>query len=301
MDNFYENNNFLARWVDGTLSGEEKKAFENSKNFHDFQAILKGCEHLKVPDYNKDEMFVRLLERKEKAKTKTRKLVSAWTFSAAASVALIISFIFLFNQKTKHATDYGQQLAFKLPDQSEVILNAKSKLNYEKKNWENNRTVQLEGEAFFKVNKGSTFTVKTKNGSVTVLGTQFTTNASASVFEVVCYEGKVRVNQQEKNKIITKGEAVRSIDNQLEKWNLTRSEPAWLKGESGFSNAPLEQVIKALENQYNIKIQYDNALIASRRYTGTFTHSNMEIALKLVFDTLKIKYNFVDDRTIRLH
>ncbi|MCB4800365.1 FecR family protein, partial [Neotamlana laminarinivorans] len=93
---------------------------------------------------------------------------------AAVLVVLLTSSYFLFFNNTKSfETQIAQTETFKLPDESEVILNAQSKLSFSKKEWETNRNLKLQGEAFFKVTKGEKFTVNTKAGSIQVLGTQF--------------------------------------------------------------------------------------------------------------------------------
>jgi len=63
-----------------------------------------------------------------------------------------------------------------------VVLNSKSTISFNKTDWKNNRQLTLDGEAYFKVEKGSTFTVNTNNGSVTVLGTQFNVNSTRRFF-----------------------------------------------------------------------------------------------------------------------
>jgi Fe2+-dicitrate sensor, membrane component len=65
-----------------------------------------------------------------------------------------------------------------------VNLNSSSQLSYSKNKWDSKREVTLNGEAFFKVSKGSTFDVITLNGKVSVLGTQFNVKQRENYFEV---------------------------------------------------------------------------------------------------------------------
>jgi len=51
---------------------------------------------------------------------------------------------------------------------------------------------KLFGKAYFDVDKGKTFTVKTDLGTVQVLGTRFDVESRDSIFKVVCYEGSVK-------------------------------------------------------------------------------------------------------------
>jgi ferric-dicitrate binding protein FerR (iron transport regulator) len=163
MKKKYEKDNFLAKWASGSLTKEEQDAFKASNAYASFDAILKGAEALDVPEYNNEALFNKVLEKKhQQNKSKVIKLFPKWSYAVAASIVLFIGYITFFNNTIKNTTDYGEQLAITLPDNSEVVLNAKSTITYNKKDWENNRTLTLNGEAFFKVNKGSSFTVKTK-------------------------------------------------------------------------------------------------------------------------------------------
>lgn len=301
MNNNTHNDDFLARWIAGELPEAEKIAFEKTKEFQAYKAILNGTDLLEVPKLDKDAFYEKVKQQRQvKPKGKLISLIPNWSYPVAASIALIIGYFFFFNNTISYSTDFGEQLAITLPDNSEVMLNAKSKLSYNKKNWSNNRTLNLEGEGYFKVTKGENFTVETNHGKVEVLGTQFSVNADDTIFEVICYEGKVKVESSDNSKILTQGKAIRLFDQQSEDWELNSKAPTWLQQKSTFTNSPLPQVIKALEKQYNINID-DSKIDASKmRYTGGFTHGNLDTALKSVFAPLKIKFTFIQKNHIVL-
>jgi ferric-dicitrate binding protein FerR (iron transport regulator) len=298
MEKFYTTDDFLAKWSSGDLSEEQKEAFRQTEDYKYYAAILEGTDLLEVPAYDKNKNFERLQE-KMNAEPKVVKLFPKWTYAVAAAVVILLGFVFFVNQTTGYESGYGEQLALTLPDQSEVILNADSSLEFQEKNWEEERTLQLEGEAYFKVNKGSTFTVQTNNGSVTVLGTQFTVNATNDIFEAICFEGKVRVEKDGQSQIITEGEAVRFVNNNFESWSLNNETPSWIQEESSFTNAPLQQVITALEKQFDVRI-IANTLPKETRFTGSFTHTDLNKALRTVFAPLEIKFTFKNENTIVL-
>ena len=160
--------------------------------------------------------------------------------------------------------------------------------------------MSLEGQAFFEVEKGKPFTVNTNEGNVTVLGTKFTVNSADNYFEVKCFEGKVKVTSKYNDEtILTLGKAYRNYNNSIENWNFEDNNPSWLKGESSFTNTPLHQVIKALENQFNLK--FDTSKIdTNKRFTGTFTHNDVNIALKTVFAPMKISYKLAKNSYVVL-
>ena len=104
--------------------------------------------------------------------------------------------------------NFGEKTTFSLPDNSEVVLNSGSEINYKKWNWDNNRRLELKGEAYFRVSKGRRFEVQTSLGKVSVLGTQFNVKARKNRFDVVCYEGRVKVNYANTQIILTHGQSV---------------------------------------------------------------------------------------------
>lgn len=298
MEKFYNTDDFLAKWSSDDLSEEQKEEFRQTEDYKYYAAILEGTDLLEIPSYDKEKNFERV-QQKMAGEKKLVQLIPKWAYAVAASVAILIGYTFFFNQTIGYETGYGEQLVISLPDQSEVILNADSELEYKKKDWKNERTLQLDGEAYFKVKKGSTFTVQTDNGSVTVLGTQFTVNSDDEIFEVKCFGGKVQVIKGDLSEILTKGKAVRLVSNTFEKWEFSSTNPSWPQSESSFTNAPLSQVIRALEKQFDVIINSEK-VDKEVRFSGSFTHTDLQKALRTVFEPLEIKFTFSNENTIDL-
>ncbi|MDO6676752.1 FecR domain-containing protein [Tenacibaculum sp. 1_MG-2023] len=298
----YKDETFLARWIANELSAEELKEFQKTEAYHQFKAIDDASLLLKTPSYNKKEVFNKIMKNIEFVKTnkKVVKLIPTWLYGAVASIALLISFLYFNNSTSNFSTNYGEQLTITLPDNSKAHLSPKSTITYKKQNWNDRRELSLKGKAFFEVKKGESFTVQSNGGNVTVLGTKFTVNTSENYFEVKCYEGKVKVTSKNKEEIIlTKGKAYRNYSNSSEKWGFVDVFPSWIKGESSFNNTPLLQVIKALENQF--KLKFDASKIdTSQRFTGTFTHEDVDIALQTVFAPMKISYKLAENSSVIL-
>ncbi len=58
-------------------------------------------------------------------------------------------------------------------------------------------------------------------------------------------------------------------------------------------------MILALQKQYNLK--FDTSKIdTKKRFTGTFTHKNVNIALKTVFAPMKISYTLAKNSSVIL-
>ncbi|MCV6629301.1 MAG: FecR family protein [Flavobacteriaceae bacterium] len=301
MGKRYEEDGFLAKWADQSLPKKDQEAFLKDKEYHIFKAILDGTDNIVVPAYNGNALFNKVKQAKLKQQ-KATKVIPLWAYAVAASVVLLIGSVFYFNANTsKYNTDFGEQLAIALPDGSNVILNANSELDYHKDNWNTERAISLNGSAFFKVKKGSTFTVKTKNGLVTVLGTEFTTNSRNKSFEVICYKGSVKVTIAKEEVILNLGEGLRTIGKGTERFTTKEKTPSWIYGETIFENAPMQQVISALENQYEISINSKDVAIAPLRFTGRFTHDNLEKALLSVFGPHHIKFKIEHTKEVRIY
>ncbi len=102
----------------------------------------------------------------------------------------------------------GEMSAFYLPDGSEITLAAGSEASYYPLWWSVSRIVTLKGEAFFKVQKGEKFSVRSARGITSVLGTSFDIYARSDNYRVVCYTGKVNVEARKSKKqiVLTPGE-----------------------------------------------------------------------------------------------
>jgi ferric-dicitrate binding protein FerR (iron transport regulator) len=185
-----------------------------------------------------------------------------------------------------------------LPDDSEVVLNADSKITYNKKNWDDTRELSLDGEAYFKVTKGNKFSVKTVEGTVSVLGTQFNVFARNGFLTVACYEGLVSVSFNDKEIKVPAGSKI-----QIENGNLVMNHtneipsPVWLSNESNFESAPLSLVLKELERQFPIKVTVGK-VVPDHRFSGTFTHTSLELALQAICGPLHLNYEINKNGTV---
>tara|TARA_B100000809_G_C15127932_1_gene527094 strand:+ start:1328 stop:2254 length:927 start_codon:yes stop_codon:yes gene_type:complete len=287
-----EKDTFLAKWLAGELSNDALKALVSEADYNSFMILRKGIETYEGLELSTDPSFVKIKNHISNKNTKVRSLNSnSWLLGIAASVVLLFGIFFILGDDiVTIETNFGEQRTIALLDGSEVILNSKSTLIYNEDDWENNRTLHLIGEAYFKVKKGSTFTVVTDNGDVKVLGTQFNVNSLSDLFEVICFEGKVSVKSKEENYILLPTNSVRRINGYgIEQWATVDLNPSWINGESAFKSVPLKYVIRSLESQYNIAIN-SNAINNNIVYTGSFTHKDLDTALKTVFKSLQIRY-----------
>ena len=286
-----ENDRFLAQWLAGELTDHKLKSLISEADFNAFLKIKKGIETHEALEGLTASSFAKIQDKIAKKPTKVKILNTNWWIGIAASIVLLFGLFSMFDDDmVTIETNFGEHKTIALLDGSEVILNSKSTLTYNEDEWESNRTLTLDGEAYFKVKKGSTFTVETQNGHVKVLGTQFNVNTVSDFFEVVCFEGKVSVQTLSEDYVLLPTNSVRRINgNDIEKWDTNSERPSWVEGESSFKSVPLSYVIPALESQYDITIEA-SAIDLKQIYTGSFTHEDLNTALKTVFKSLQIQY-----------
>lgn len=299
MKNEHTDDTFLSRWLNNDLTSEELVSFKKTTQYKEYQKIIDATQNFNAPNFNKKEVFEKIRQKTNDKKVK--KLIPNWMFAAAASIALLLSTVYyLTGTNETYSTSFGEQLALVLPDGSEVLLNSKSSVTYKKSDWFNgDRSLELNGEGYFKVKKGSTFSVSSVNGKVSVLGTQFNVKTTPSYYEVLCYEGKVKVQNKEETAILTKGLSFRKIDTKSsEKGTFISGKPNWLDGETSFSNTPLKHVLEELEKQYNIKINA-SSIDVNTLYTGAFTNKNLNLALQTICTPLSIQFS-VDSNNVVL-
>tara|TARA_R110002050_G_scaffold154504_1_gene282417 strand:+ start:342 stop:1361 length:1020 start_codon:yes stop_codon:yes gene_type:complete len=185
--------------------------------------------------------------------------------SIAAVAVLLIGVIGVLNfEKTSPNEIYvnaeNAGLENKLADNSTVILNADSKINYANDYNEKDRKVTLKGEAFFKVekNKEKPFIVSLDNAlQVKVLGTSFNikSNESDSIIDVFVATGKVEFGSASSKLILLPGEKGRynKHSKSLRKVTVNSTvgiETFWMENEMRFEHFELYQVVDILNELY---------------------------------------------------
>ena len=295
-----ENKNDILKYLNREISNEELMRLKETEDFKTFEKIAHYSSNINTPKVNVAEAYNQF-KIKQKNVVKKGKVISInfkglYKYAAVIAVLLITSYFLLFNSNTNINTDIAETKTFNLPDDSEVTLNANSTLNFSNKNWENKRELELDGEAFFRVNKGKKFTVNTAVGNVTVLGTQFNVKERANYFEVKTYEGMVSVSYKDTIIKLPKGAIFKVLNGTIDSKNtFDIFENSWLQQESNFKSMPLQFVLKELERQFNYTIITKNVDV-NVLYTGGFTHKNINTALQSITIPLQLTYKITNDK-----
>ena len=295
-----KNEKEILKWLNNELSSQEIEDLKQSEDLQTFEKIAHYASQLETPKVDAHaalEAFKARNHSKKKTKVRTLNFKTFYKVAAVLVVVLTSSYFLYFNSVESFETQIAQTQTITLPDNSKVVLNAASKLSFNEKKWDDDRALTLDGEAYFKVQKGQTFSVNTTAGIVKVLGTQFNVKERKNYFEVHCYEGLVSVTHNNKTVKLPPGKTFRVINGSIENVeDFDAKNPSWMQQESSFNSIPLDQVIAELERQYDIKIKLEG-VDTSKLFTGSFTHTSEKIALQAVTIPLKLSYR-IQGKTI---
>ena len=296
----------LAKWLNDEMSEEELIEFQSESDYHLYQKIKLYSSELATSDFDEHATLSKILASEKTtrsngeeslAKPKTIALHSNWLVRIAAVLILGLGLYFAnhnFSAQIEIAEN-GKQTSFLLPDNSEVVLNSGSEIQYKKWNWDSNRNLNLTGEAYFKVAKGKQFQVITSLGNVTVLGTQFNVKVRNNRFDVTCFEGRVKVNYQTQEVIVSKGQTIAFENNQkIIAQNVAITKPLWTMHQMAFEKEKLAEVFAEIEREYNIQIEAKN-IESEQLFSGKIPADNIDIALQIIATTYHLKITKINE------
>lgn len=229
-----------------------------------------------------------------------------WNFLKVAAVflVLIVSAVTIYyvlpNFTQEKIASQAEIRKLFLPDGSEVTLNTNSKIKYPTTFDQNERSVFVEGEAYFNVvhNPDVPFRISTENANIEVLGTSFNVTAYKlqENIEVVVSDGIVALSSKDnpENKIILE-KGVRGIldpsNNYLiKKVNSDKNYLAWKTRRIVFNNDSLSLVLKTLEKVYDRNIKLQDQRLGQCTLTVTFENQSLESVLNVIESTLNIEW-----------
>lgn len=271
----------LLKWLNDGLSSAEAQKFRQEDDYVLCQAIIEHAKSFKASNFSEVDDFETFTSNYSATRSRTKRHNLMPALLRIASVLVIafgIFFVFFYNSNTEISTLVAETSSIQLPDQSTVTLNSASHIEYQEKNWDTNRVLHLEGEAYFQVKSGSTFTVNTTEGTVTVIGTSFNVKQREHVFEVQCFEGVVSVSSGQETKQLEAGDTFRRVNGNLTQDETSFTEPQWTKGKSYFKALSFKAVIAELERQFDVTVKLEK-VDGERLFTGSFSHKNLENAL----------------------
>ena len=291
----------LHKFLNGEASEAEITVLREDPEYGDLLHVADAVSEFETPAFKADTLFENI--KQQTAVEQPVRSINGWKpiLRVAAIVAVIaLGYFYITGLQTNVTTGIAQTMSFELPDNSTVELNANSEVSYKKRGWDNNRKLQLNGEAYFKVSKGNRFDVETEQGVVSVLGTQFNVYSRDTIFNVKCFEGLVSVKFADTLLRLPAGNKLKIENGKLVVHTPTNiTKPSWIDRESSFENASLATVLMELENQYPVEVNSPQEIL-NKRFTGSFSHDDLSIALQSICDPLRLKYT-IEGETITIY
>lgn len=252
----------LMEWI-----SQNRKEYDNLTGIMDRGSVSDNLTFDTKAAWNKVEP---LLNRSIKLNTHKIKVTLAYV----ASLVLLIGITVFWNKNSRierfsYANSGIINESIILPDSSSVLLYPDSKIQYKAFKKKGTRQLTLTGKAFFNIKKKETrpFIIDAYDVKVEVLGTSFLIDAmdkdSAAVYVKT---GIVRVDIKENNVLLKAGQQVKITKKEIIKsdipdsTNIFGEQPAILS----FNNTPIEEVVRQLENIFNVKIDLGKKIKRNR-------------------------------------
>ena len=259
------------------------------------------AKHYRSGALDPDRAWRRFAEAQGISSLKRVWMRSAYVWTVAASIALLVSLIGFYQWQQKQPdwvtfTAEAQQVKrLTLPDQTEISLAGGSRLTYDARHYgQEMRFVRLEGKAFFEVwhDEARPFRVETAESRVTVLGTRFQVVAGKEQTTVDVVSGKVGFALREKTDSVALTAGLQAYYTSGDQRIKVTEQPnpnelAWLTHRLRFEETPLPQVVADLEQAYQTTLSYSGD--ADKRLTATLEELTLEEALQVVNETLDVR------------
>lgn len=306
-------NNLIARFLANKATKEEWENLEtwktesqdNLSDLLEMQSIWQDAVDLKgYKDFDRTSAWDSINEQLddddsiETTAPKTRKIISLkWVAGIAAAVT--IAFVALnigtsdpelsFNSVASNNSVENVELV----DGSNIVLNKNTKLNYAS-DFDNNRTVILDGEAYFDVARNETkpFTVATDCANITVLGTSFNIEEKDGYVNVLVTSGSVSVRSGDNEVLLKKNDMVKCDCQTIKKVNRPGNNYlSWKTNKLEFNETPLDLAIADIARHYNVNISFnDESKSKKLPVTDVFEGGNIETVIEGIALITGIKY-----------
>ena len=258
------------------------------------------------------------IEKKTISKMKTRRLFLQYMKYAAAvvlGIGVSLSTLYLTNQENlstvgnyKLVTSKGEKSYLQLPDGTRVWLNSCTTLEYAENYGHSNRSIYLDGEAYFEVakNKDLPFVVKANGIDVKAIGTAFIVSAymEDSQLTTTLFNGKVAVQPTlTKQEVLLEPNQVAVYDKSRNKIEVVPYDKKlfaqWRGGFLSFEMMYLQDITKLLERNYNVVFRYENQGIKKLRFSGSFSNNeDLSEILNVIKTNTGIRYQILKDTIV---
>ncbi|MCH6200493.1 FecR domain-containing protein [Aquiflexum sp. LQ15W] len=289
----------LARWLERPSQDDIQdlnewldKSPENIQKWESYQLLWQNSAKLasRMPLPDRERIWSGI--EAEIGEKKTFAIPAFFKYAAAAAIFLTISVSIWLSTSSKqeHYIANNGPLEIWLSDSSRVVLKEGAELKVSNTYLVDERTVVLQGDAFFEVkrNEEKPFLVQTESHFVKVLGTSFlvqtpqTEEATVSVFS-----GKVEFGLPSgQSRILTKDMSLTILGDQFIEKEKSANDLAWWTGELKYDNAPLSQFVADMAYNFGIEVKVSATSLMGCGLTAKFeglTPDEMVQAVAMTF------------------
>lgn len=227
--------------------------------------------------------------------------LSLWWLGPLANPLLVV-----------YQTAYGEKQEITLPDGSTVVLGANSQLHH-RRDWaaDEPRTVTLQGEAYFSVThqaNNQKFIVQSAEVAIEVLGTRFNVNNRHGENQILLEEGSIRLDVSQvtteealpASSIMMKpGEVVEISSARIAKKAVdTAPYVSWTQDTLIFRQAPLREVIRAIEDHYGYTVTAQGVAVDELRFTAELHTTELDMILRYLSEVFNLTIKKEDHEII---
>lgn len=185
---------------------------------------------------------------------------------------------------TTRVTGPGEKLTLVMPDQTKIIVNARSEISFTNSYGKEERLIRLKGEAYFDItpDPDRPFRVKSNGITTTALGTAFNVYAREKQFKIALTEGKVTVAAVGETVDLIPGQmATSGLQNNLhaglsiqnfDQYKIT----AWKEDKLVFDRTPLGEILNNLAAWYSVEMRIGEGVDKDKRLIGTYENKNLK-------------------------
>jgi len=241
-------------------------------------------------------------------------VIGRYRWIAAASVLVLLTAGFFITRfvhwnRPEVRTAFGQIKSQQLPDGTEVMMNANSRISYAN-GWQDgvDREVWVDGEVFFHVRKTplkSRFIVHTEHFDIIVTGTQFNVLNRHGHDNVLLQEGSITLRTKNGRTLLMKPGDFVNFDaaGPERKVGCKDMLLAWKDQKLILDHTSISQLATIIGDIYGKSVVLEGDSIAKRTISGILPNNNLDILLQALEATSE--YDIIrdphDDIIIRAH
>lgn len=244
---------------------------------------------------DKDEVWESIANKMDapsEAPIESSRRLPAYMYVAASFIVLLaVASLFLSSYSYTEFT--GNEMSnIILPDGSTIEAKDNTEVSFHPYWWRFKREVKLEGEGYFKVEEGATFSVISSKGITEVLGTTFTVYTRSEQYKVSCYSGSVKVRSKNNTVSATLIANEEIMVDKNGNYNVSlineNDTPAAIEEQYYFifNSTPIQEVFRQIASYYNVGISVSSEL--DYDFSGNL---NRDLSIQDILDAVCIPFD----------